>query len=182
MAENLHIRPARLDERGLLEELQLRSSLVWEDTREDLLANPEVVELPAAQIEGGQVFVAERAGAVIGFGVVLPIEGGQPGLDGLFVDPQAQGGGIGRALVGEAVRRAWAMGGRALVVIANLNARGFYESCGFAAVREVPTRFAPALLMRLEIDTFGSSSRNENWRQIGGRLSEVVIHDKDRAD
>ena len=152
MTEDLRIRPARLEEQGLLEDLQLRSSLVWEDTREDLLANPEVVELPAAQIAEGQVFVAEQAGGVVGFGVVLPIEGGQPGLDGLFVDPEAQGGGIGRALVDEAARRARAMGGGALMVIANLNARGFYEACGFTAVREVPTRFAPALLMRLEID------------------------------
>ncbi|HYD46238.1 MAG TPA: GNAT family N-acetyltransferase, partial [Phenylobacterium sp.] len=94
---DLCIRPARLSEQALLEDLQLRASLVWEDTREDLLANPEIVELPAEQIEAGHVFVAERDGAVVGFGVLLPIEGGEPGLDGLFVEPQAFGQGVGRA-------------------------------------------------------------------------------------
>lgn len=152
MTDDIHIRPARLDELGLLEDLQLRSSLVWEDTREDLLAHPEVIELPAAQIADDLVFVAERGGAVVGFGVVLPVAGRNPGLDGLFVEPEAFGQGVGRALVAEAVSRARAIGGTGLGVIANLNARGFYEACGFRAVREVPTRFAPALLMRLEID------------------------------
>lgn len=148
---DLLIRPARLDEQAMLEDLQLRASLVWEDTRDDLLANPEVVELPVAQIEGGHVFVAERDGAVAGFGVLLPIAGNEPDLDGLFVEPEAFGGGVGRALVAEAARRARAMGAAGVKVIANLNARGFYEACGFAAVRGVPTRFAPALLMRLPV-------------------------------
>lgn len=152
MTDDLHIRPARPDEQGMLEDLQLRSSLVWEDTRDDLLANPEVVELPAEQIAAGYVFVAERAGAVAGFGVVLPIEGGEPDLDGLFVEPEIWRGGVGRALVAEAMRRVREMGAGGLTVIANLNARGFYDACGFVAVREVPTRFAPALMMRLEVD------------------------------
>ena len=150
MADPL-IRPARLSEQAMLEDLQLRASLVWEDTREDLLANPEVVELPAEQIEGGYVFVAERDGAVVGFGVLLPIDGDEPDLDGLFVEPEAFGGGVGRALVAEAVRRARAMGAPGLQVVANLNARGSYEACGVEAVREAPTRFAPALIMRLAV-------------------------------
>lgn len=152
---DLLIRPARLSEQAMLEDLQLRSSLVWEDTREDLLANPEVVELPAEQIEGGYVFVAERDGAVVGFGVLLPIAGEEPDLDGLFVEPGDFGGGVGRALVAEAARRARAMGAAGMKVIANLNARGFYEACGFVAVREVPTRFAPALLMRRAVGPAG---------------------------
>ncbi|MCC7267944.1 MAG: GNAT family N-acetyltransferase [Caulobacteraceae bacterium] len=152
---DIRIRPARLDEQGLLEELQLRASLVWEDTREDLLANPEVVELPAQQIEDGYVFVAERDGVVAGFGVLLPIDGQEPGLDGLFVEPEDFGGGVGRALVAEAVRRTRAMGAPGLKVVANLNARGFYDACGFEPLREVPTRFAPALIMRLAVEPDG---------------------------
>lgn len=151
LIDDLNLRPARLDERDFLERLQLEASLTWEDTRASLLANPEAVALPADQIAKGNVFVAERQSKVIGFGVVRPVQPQIADLDGLFVLPDAQGSGIGRRLVAEAVRRAQALGATALTVTANLNAKGFYEACGFYPVREIPTRFAPALLMSLQI-------------------------------
>ena len=88
MTFELVIRPAKLAERDQLEALQLRASLAWKDYREALLANPDAVELPIAQISDSRVYVAEQQGTLVGFSVVLARSDGDAELDGLFVDPQ----------------------------------------------------------------------------------------------
>ena len=139
-------------ERSALEELQRRASLMWEEDRAALLANPDAIELPMEQITGGRTVVAESAGQVLGFAVALRREDGDAELDGLFVEPTYWRHGIGRALVEQAERIAIADGAANLWVTANTRALGFYESCGFVTVGEVPTRFRPAPKMRKSID------------------------------
>jgi GNAT superfamily N-acetyltransferase len=87
------------------------------------------------------VIVAEIGGEIAGFAAVV---GGE--LDGLFVEPDLWGGGIGRALVNAAAHEARKRG-LTLKVIANPRARRFYEHCGFSVEGEVQTRFGPALRM-----------------------------------
>ena len=144
-AEPLTIRLARADEREGLEELQRRASLALPDYRDQLLANPDVIELPAAFIERGEVIVAELGGSIAGFAVVQHHDGFTE-LDGLFVEAELWRRGIGKALVDEATHEA-RRDGHALLVIAAPGARGFYDKCGFAAEGEAPTRFGPALRM-----------------------------------
>ena len=141
------IRPARLDERSLLIELQRRASLMWEEDRDALLAHPDAIDLPADQIAGGHVFVWAEQGEALGFGVVLPREDGDAELDGLFVEPDAWGRGIGRRLVDQMVRAAHGRGCRALNVVSNKRALGFYLKCGFQALGEVATRFSTGVAM-----------------------------------
>jgi GNAT superfamily N-acetyltransferase len=140
-AEPLTLRLARPEEREALEELQRRASLELPDYREQLLAHPDAIHLPPAQIANGQVIVAEFDGDIAGFAAVV---GGE--LDGLFVEPDMWGGGIGRALVDAAAHQA-RQKGLSLTVIANPTARGFYESCGFSYEGEEQTRFGPGLRM-----------------------------------
>ena len=90
------IRLARPQERAGLIDLQRKASLMWEEDRAALLAEPDAIDLPADQIAEGHVFVWTEAGEVLGFGVVLPRENGDAELDGLFVEPDAWGLGIGR--------------------------------------------------------------------------------------
>jgi GNAT superfamily N-acetyltransferase len=135
------IRAAQPDERDALEDLQRRASLALPDYGEQLLANPEAVHLPAAQIANGQVLVAELDKVVAGFAAVV---GGE--LDGLFVEPELWGQGVGRALADAATHEARRKG-LALFVIASPGARGFYEKCGFVLEGEAETRFGPALRM-----------------------------------
>ena len=71
----LDIRLARPEERDALEELQRRASLALNEYREQLLAEPDAVELPAEQIESGEVIVAVLDGQIAGFAAVLG-EGG----------------------------------------------------------------------------------------------------------
>jgi len=140
-ADTIYLRLARPDEHKELEELQRRASLELPEYREELLANPDAVHLPPAQLANGQVIVAELAGEIAGFAAVV---GGE--LDGLFVEPDLWGGGIGKALVEAAVHEARKRG-LSLTVIANPRARGFYESCGFSVEGEEQTRFGPAIRM-----------------------------------
>lgn len=135
------LRPARADERDDLEDLQRRASLAVPDYREQLIANPDAIQLPEAQVASGQVIVAELGGAVAGFAAVIEGE-----LDGLFVEPELWGQGIGRRLVEAATHRA-RREGLALSVVANPQAREFYEKCGLSIEGEEQTRFGPALRM-----------------------------------
>ncbi len=148
MTDHLILRQADPAERAMLESLQLRASLAWEEHREALLADPDSVELPLKQIEESRVCVAQADGEILGFSVVLPRVDGDVELDGLFVEPRAWRKGIGRALVEEALRRAVLEGAWALHVVANPRAEQFYVACGFETTGETQTRFGIALIMR----------------------------------
>ena len=137
----MRIRPARIEEREALEDLQRRASLANEDDREALLAFPDAIDLPASQLERGEVFVAEQDGSILGFAALV---GGE--IDGLFVEPELWRLGIGRALVEAAVHEARRKG-LSVTVVANAAARIFYEKCGFAVEGEAETRFGPAIRM-----------------------------------
>jgi GNAT superfamily N-acetyltransferase len=137
----VRIRLAQPEEREQLEALQWRASLANEADRPHLEAHPDAIDLPAAQIANGQVWVAELDGNIAGFAALLDGE-----LDGLFVEPELWRCGVGAALVETAAHEA-RRNGLALSVIANPAARGFYERCGFSLEGEAQTRFGPALRM-----------------------------------
>jgi GNAT superfamily N-acetyltransferase len=146
------VRDAVVEERRALEELQRRASLVWEADREMLLAHPDAIELPVEQIQSGWVRVAvDDAGRPLGFSVLLAVRAGACELDGLFVEPEEWGRGIGRLLVSDCVARALRAGASRIEVTANPDAYGFYSGLGFVAGEIVPTRFRPARRMRLSL-------------------------------
>jgi len=141
----LQIRLARPDERDELEALQRRASLALGEYNEQLEAHPDAIHLPPEQIDCGQVIVAELGGRLAGFAAVLIDDDGAE-LDGLFVEPELWGRGIGSALTDVAVHEARRQG-LAMMVIANPSARLFFEKCGFAVEGPAETRFGPALRM-----------------------------------
>ena len=140
-ADSLTLRVAEPHEREELEDLQRRASLELPEYREQLLDNPDAIHLPLSQVANGQVIVAELDGEIAGFAAVVSGE-----LDGLFVEPDLWGLGIGKTLVDAATHEARRKG-FALSVIANPRARKFYERCGFSAEGEVQTRFGPGIRM-----------------------------------
>jgi GNAT superfamily N-acetyltransferase len=141
LADSVTLRLARPDEHGELEELQRRASVEIPEYRDQLLLQPDAIYLPEGQIANGQVIVAELHRKIAGFAAVV---GGE--LDGLFVEPDLWGQGIGRVLVDAATHHARRRG-LALSVTANPRARPFYESCGFSVEGEEQTRFGLALRM-----------------------------------
>ena len=142
------VRPAVIAEQKALEALQWRASLNNPGDREALLANPDAIELPVQQIEGGGVFVAEEAGAVLGFAAILPRDDGDSELDGLFVEPRSWRQGIGRILVDHCCDAARSAGAASLYVVGNPHAESFYNACGFTAVGTKQMRFGVGLLLK----------------------------------
>ena len=140
-AEGPVLRLARPEEHEALDGLMRRASLALDDYRESLEANPDAFDLPASQIEQGQVVVAEVDGKPAGFASVVEGE-----IDGLFVEPALWRRGIGAALVEEATQMARRRG-LSMMVVANPAARVFYEKCGFSVEGDEKTRFGPAFRM-----------------------------------
>jgi ribosomal protein S18 acetylase RimI-like enzyme len=140
------LRGALARERAALEALQQRASLNNAGDRAALLAHPDAIELPPEHIEHARV--VERAGALAGFSVTLPGEDGAWELDGLFVEPEHMGGGLGRALVDDAARIAGERGAASIAVLANPHALEFYRRVGFTGTEEIATRFGPGYRMR----------------------------------
>ena len=147
MSTGRTIRPAKPSEHAVLEELQTRASLAYEDYREALLANPDAIQIPLKQITDGLAFVCDQGNEILGFAVALPRDDGDFELDGLFVEPHLWRSGIGTALLHEAERRALLGGAAALHVVANPRAEGFYQVRGFEIRGRQQTRFGPAHLM-----------------------------------
>jgi GNAT superfamily N-acetyltransferase len=148
MGNHIVVRPALASEREQLEGIQRRASLNNPGDRDALLAHPDAIELPGEQIEKGGVFVAEVAGAVIGFAAILPRPDGDSELDALFVEPHSWRQGVGRALVEHCSSAARSLGSRALHVIGNPHAERFYLACGFRIRAVTRTRFGDGLLMQ----------------------------------
>jgi GNAT superfamily N-acetyltransferase len=145
------IRPAGVSEQKALEAVQWRASLNNPGDREALLANPDAISLPIAQLEAGGVFVAEIGGSVLGFAAILPRDDGDCELDALFVEPGAWRQGVGRALVEHCCVAARDAGARALHVIGNPHAEGFYRSCSFVMLGTQEMRFGTGLLMKRKL-------------------------------
>ena len=148
MQNEVIVRPAVASEQKELEALQWRASLNNPGDRDALLAHPDAIELPLEQIRDGGVFVAEVAGATMGFAAILPREHGDFDLDALFVEPTAWRQGIGRALVEHCAATARDIGAESLYVLGNPHAEGFYHACGFNTLGTKETRFGTGLLMK----------------------------------
>ena len=82
----------------------------------------------AEPIAAKRLFVAEVDGELIGFG---QFNAGTGVVERIYVLPSASRNGVGRALMREAERRAFAAGCPKLYLSSSLNAIAFYQRCGF---------------------------------------------------
>jgi GNAT superfamily N-acetyltransferase len=144
------IRDATLADMPVLADLFRRSSLTNDRDRANLLAHPEVLELPDAAVTEGRTRAATSANVIVGFASWLG-SGTVLELEDLFVDPDWMRQGIGRALVRDLVEMARRRGTRRIEVTANPDALAFYQSVGFVAAGEAHTEFGPAPRMRLAV-------------------------------
>ncbi|WP_231618854.1 GNAT family N-acetyltransferase [Nonomuraea sp. SBT364] len=121
----VRLRAARAGEAERLSGLAVRSKAYWgydETFREELRLRPE-------EVAARRVTVAEGDGRVLGF---VTVEGEPPDgeLGMLFVEPDAIGGGVGRALYRHALREAGRIGFTRLAIEADPHAVGFYTAMG----------------------------------------------------
>jgi GNAT superfamily N-acetyltransferase len=152
MASHATLRP------GCPADQQQLLAIVWatvmvgnESDRDQLLARPELVQVPVEQLTAETCVVAELDSVPVGFAIVLPRPGGEAELDGLFVHPDWQRLGLGRALVAATADLARAKGSNALHVIANEDALSFYTAVGFIQTGMAPTDLRPAPSMELRL-------------------------------
>lgn len=151
LLSDLIIRAAKVSEREMLEALQWRASLANEEHQVDLQAHPDAIALPVEHITEGCTLVAERAGDILGFSVILPRDDGEAELDGLFVEPHAWRSSIGTRLVAESSRVAALSGATFLWVVCGEITTGFYTKCGFERAGQSETHFGHAVSMRKRV-------------------------------
>lgn len=147
---SVDIRLARPDDRNDLIELQRRASLMWEDTRQRLMDEPELIDLDPEMIARNEVFVAEEDGEVLGFAAIVAHEGNDAELEGIFVEPAAWRRGIGTLLLRQIEREAHAWQASRLHVIANRHVADFYTANGFTIVGETRTELGPVALLMVK--------------------------------
>lgn len=148
-AADARLRDARPEEAPVLEDLQRRAAAVWEEDRAVLEAHPDAIRVDVGAIEDQRLRVAaDPADQPLGFAHLLPVAEGECELDGLFVEPDAFGQGLGKLLLEDAAERARAAGAARLYVVSGPGAQGFYERHGFRLLDAVPTRFGPALQLQ----------------------------------
>jgi predicted N-acetyltransferase YhbS len=138
------IRAAEPHELAALSELALRSKASWGYAAEFMRAVREELTVRADDL--ALTFVMERDGAIAGFYALSDVAPPRVELELLFVEPRAQRGGIGRALVAHACERARLLGCETITIQGDPHAAAFYERVG---ARQIGWRESASLPNRL---------------------------------
>jgi GNAT superfamily N-acetyltransferase len=144
------VRTAGPEDQVILDDLHRRASYVWEEDRAQLDAHPDALGVDAAALCAGCIRVAlDTGGRIVGFATMLDGADGVGELEDLFVEPAVMRQGVGRRLLTDAIDRAWARGLREIAVVAHPRTLPFYTRLGFIPGEPAPTRFGPAVRLRL---------------------------------
>ncbi len=111
----------------------------WGESFEALLADIAAKFLREFKAGRERGFIAERDGEIVGAVLVVEKSKHESQLRMLYVEPNARGLGLGRALVNECVQFSRAAGYRSLVLWTNdilHAARHLYEEAGFKLIAE----------------------------------------------
>lgn len=196
------VRPALPADASMLTELALRAKAHWGYSAELLeLWRPQLTITPEI-IERQSTWVCEDCGSIRGF-CSIESTGDSAELEHLWVDPDAMGRGIGRALLVHALAEARACGVRSLRAESDPHAAGFYLRMGASPAGEAdstPTgRKLPVLSFDLPeglwaafLDSDTPEARQARdctytaWQfgsgiEQGNRLAECVVTGPKRA-
>ena len=148
------LRPARPGEAAALTALILRSKAYWGYDDAFMAACEEELTVTEERLTGGMFIVAvDRSETPLG-AAEISFEGAIAWLEKLFVDPEAMGRGVGRALFEWAVETADEGGATALIIAADPDAEAFYRTLGAErdgdiASDSIPGRRLPRLVVEL---------------------------------
>lgn len=112
-----------------LSALAFAAKASWGYSAEQLEAWRPLLTISTEYLESHTVWVAERAGSMVGFAAIQPI-GRRLRLDHLWVSPPAQRQGIGRALFQQVLAHARENRWSQVEIESDPNAEGFYQSMG----------------------------------------------------
>lgn len=145
---SLDIRPASPEDAPRLSALAMRSKAHWGYDAEFMEACRASLTVDPAHCDGSSLLVAEIDGELAGFARVT----GSPGdgeLSDLWIDPDAMGRGVGRALFKAITKRASLLGFRRLLIDADPNAEAFYLHMGAVRIGETPSTAIPGRTLPL---------------------------------
>jgi GNAT superfamily N-acetyltransferase len=132
----MELRRARVDDARELTRIAYAAKASWGYPEAWLDAWSPVLTITADDLRAHFVLVAEVGGAPVGFAALEDGEGGAE-VGHLWVLPERQGLGAGRALLRGILDEARARGCGAVRVESDPNARAFYEHMGATLVGEV---------------------------------------------
>jgi len=157
MMPKLQIRPAQRQDAALLSALALRSKAHWGYSEEFLAACKDELNYTSKQFENPQFcgHVCLDCGVPIAFYVLEKTSDSIVELDGLFVEPEYIGKGVGRLLIEHAKKQAKQLGFTTIVIQGDPHAERFYTSVGalHSGTREsgsIPGRQLPLFSIRLQ--------------------------------
>ncbi|MEQ9570028.1 MAG: GNAT family N-acetyltransferase [Longimicrobiales bacterium] len=130
------VRAGRLDEAARLDEIARTAKASWGYPPEWIERWADELRVDPRALAADEVFVAEVGGECVGWTSLATTALG-PEIAHLWVAPDAQGRGVGRALLDAVLREAARRGWLALRVESDPHAVGFYEAMGGRVVDRV---------------------------------------------
>jgi GNAT superfamily N-acetyltransferase len=135
----------------------MRSKASWGYDQTFMAACTAELTIPPGRC-GPRLVVALRGAALVGY---AELDGDPPAVElrGLFVEPEAQGRGIGRILFDDAVQRARALGATTLFWDADPFAEEIYRRLGGRTVGREPSGSVPGrTLPRMQLELVGDGA------------------------
>ncbi len=137
---------------GAMQEIFRAAALSNEGDRDELLAHPEFLVLPADLPSSGRAVVTvDESSGPVAFGRLRHTGDGVAELEDLFTHPDWRRRGAARLALGALIAEARNRGILRIEVTANVHAMGFYEDAGFRRIGTARTVLRAAPRMALEI-------------------------------
>ncbi|GAA0354683.1 hypothetical protein GCM10009092_18710 [Bowmanella denitrificans] len=148
------LRAAKVEEAQSLSVLALRSKAYWAYSADFMAAVADELTLSCQQLLSEQwaCQVAEGKDIVLGYALIDKTHAGQWQLDALFVEPQAIGQGVGRALMDWVKQHMAEHNITSLIIQSDPHAEMFYLAMGAKRIGELPSAsIAGRMLPLLEL-------------------------------
>ena len=143
----LVIRPAARSDIEILTDLAMRSKASHGYDAAFMAQCREELAIVEKTLSERDVWVAEAQGKIVGFFALEFPEEGVSEVNPIFVEPDLQKGGVGRALWRKLEERARFAGARAIGLDSDPNAVGFYEKMGCTVIGWSPSNSIPGRML-----------------------------------
>ena len=144
----MDIHRARPEQAPILSALAFASKASWGYDALSMERFRDELTVSAVYIDAHPVYVAVSDGDLLGFHALADVNPeGEVLLDFLFINPETQGRGVGRALFHDAVSRAAALGASWLLIESDPHAEGFYRRMGAEPAGQVRSRSASGRIL-----------------------------------
>jgi N-acetylglutamate synthase-like GNAT family acetyltransferase/8-oxo-dGTP pyrophosphatase MutT (NUDIX family) len=182
----LKLRAATEADAPALTDILHRAKASWGYPQDKMAEFRDYWRISEATIRSQNVTIAERGGRPVAFSGLTSQDTDTLLVEFLFVDPDAQGEGVGSLLLTRAEDHARAEGLKRLYLESDAHARPFYERRGFRTLSTRPSEMSPGKDIPLmekalppsvhEISELDISVSTEPWRFESEHREEIESH------